>query len=344
MPITIGNYGSGNLPVIDGGQTSSATGRSYCIAALSTTYRWITVDGVECRNAYKQGITFKAYWGTGVNGVGIVVKNSYIHHDGPGACTSCGSTPAADPGGYFNQLDAQQTTGVQFLNNTLDHCGGHNCLQVHYDTGTALVSGNVVGTNAPWCNHNCIDVKGSSTTVIGNTVYCPGCMSNISAFYTENTGNFGQATETITYIGNVSRLVPMGFHTDSGGACSTQPCSITAKYFNNTVYSGSNTSAVQFLGSTCRPGTTIDVQKNIVDGGKSEFDGACTPYVVWDYNDDGGVYPTTLWISYGAHNLTTVNPQYVNAVAGNFTPQNSTILTYGANSGVTPYAYIGAKP
>jgi hypothetical protein len=337
-PITIGNYGTGNLPVIDGGQTNSTQGRNYCIDAINTTFKWITVDGIECRNAYRQGITFQAYSGTGSNGVGIVVKNSYIHHDGAIACTTCGSTPASDPGGYVNQLDAQRLTGVQFLNNTVDHCGGHNCLQVHYDNGSAVVSGNVVGTNAPWCNHNCIDVKGGvGTLVTNNIVTCPSCTSSTAAFYTENTGNSGQGSETITYTGNIAYTVPIGFQAETGGSCSSSPCSIDAKYYNNTIYN-SNSSWFNFMDSSCS-GHTLDLQKNIVDGGQTNIHSNCT--TTWDYNDAGGLYPIS-GKALGPHDLNQVNPQYVNTSSGNFTPQNPTILTYGTNDSVTPFAYLGA--
>ena len=348
-PITIGSYGSGALPVIDGGQTASTNGRNYCIDAVSGTFKWITVNGIECRNAYKQGITFQAYGGPGTDGVGIVVQNSYIHHDGAKACTACGSTPASDPGGYLNQLDAQQTTGVQFLNNTVDHCGGHNCVQVHYDIGNAVVSGNVVGTAAPWCNHNCIDVKGGNATVSNNTVNCAGCASTVSAFYTEYNGFSGVAggstttTEHISYIGNVSNLAPEAFHSDSGGSCNTSSCSLQANYFNNTAYAGSNSSFQQFIHSTCTSGTAINIQKNIVDGGQSGWDSACGSKITWNYNDDGGVYATSLGGSAGSNDLKNVNPQYVSASTGNFTPQNTTITTYGAGDSVTSYAYVGAK-
>ena len=337
-PITIGNYGTGNLPVIDGGQTNSTQGRNYCIDAINTTFKWITVDGIECRNAYRQGITFQAYSGTGINGLGIVVKNSYIHHAGATACTTCGPTPASDPGGYVNQLDAQRLTGVQFLNNTIDHCGGHNCLQVHYDNGSAVVSGNVVGTNAPWCNHNCIDVKGGmGTQVTNNVVTCPSCTSSTAAFYTENTGYAGEGSETITYMGNTAYTVPIGFQAETGGSCSSSPCSIDAKYYNNTLYN-SNSSWFNFMDTSCSS-HSLDLQKNIVDGGTTDIHSNCT--TTWDYNDAGGLYPISGNPS-GPHDLARVNPQYVNASAGNFTPQNTTILTYGTNDSVTPAAYLGA--
>jgi hypothetical protein len=337
-PITLGNYGSGNLPVIDGGQTSTAKGRSYCIDAINTSFQWITVDGLECRNAYAQGITFRAYSGTGSNGVGIVVQNSYIHHTGAGACTTCGSTPAADPGGYLNQLDAQLTTGVEFLNNTLDHCGGHNCLQVHYDTGAPLVKGNRVGTSAPYCNHNCIDLKGVvGAQVSDNVVTCPACASAAAAFYTENTGYHGVGAETITYTGNVAYKVPLAFQVETGGSCSTSPCSIRARYYNNTIYSPSR---YNFIDTSCT-NHTLDMQKNIVDGGQYDVHSNCA--VTWDYNDDGGVYAITS-NPVGPHDLNRVNPQYVDAPAGNFTPQDSAILSYGANDSVTAFKQIGALP
>jgi hypothetical protein len=334
FPITIGNYGTGNLPVIDGGQTSSATGRDYCIDALNTTFKWITIDGIECRNAYKQGMTFQAYSGRGTNGVGIVVQNSYIHHDGVGACASCGPTPAAESG-YFNQLDAQDTTGVQFLNNTLDHLGGHNALNVHFDLGGPVVSGNVVGTVAPFCNHNCIDVKGPvGGQIKNNIVTCPGCNANTAAFYTENVYT---AAATMTYIGNVVNNVPVAFQAEVGGTCVSSFCSMDLKYYNNTIYS-THSSWFNFMDTSCT-NHTLDIQKNIIDGGTTEIRSNCA--ITWDYNDDGGVYPIS-GNPVGPHDLKQVNPQYVNPAGGNFKPQNTTILNHGTNNPVTPFSHLGA--
>src|SRR5229473_1439274 len=70
------------------------------------------------------------------------------------------------------QLNAEDDTAGQsggdsfkIVNNIVNHCGGHNCLQVHYDTGAPLVQGNRVG---PGCVHNCIDTKG-----VGNGLTSP---------------------------------------------------------------------------------------------------------------------------------------------------------------------------
>jgi hypothetical protein len=284
-------------------------------------------------------MTFQAFNGMGTNGVGVVVQNSYIHHDGPGACTGCGATPNTDPGGYLNQLDAQVTTGVKFLNNTLDHLGGHNAVNVAYDTGGPVVSGNRVGTNAPYCNHNCIDLKGPvGAQVTNNVVTCPKCGSATAAFYTENTGYRTPTSETMTYIGNLVNQVPVAFQAETGGTCSNSPCSMALKYYNNTIYQP-NSSWFTFMDTSCT-NHSFDVQKNVVDGGVFDIHSSCT--LKWDYNDDGGVY-VGVGNPVGAHDLNGVNPQYVDASAGNFTPQNTMILNYGANDPVTTFLYLGAK-
>jgi hypothetical protein len=345
-PITIGNYGTGNLPVIDGGYTSSTNGRNYCIDAINTSYSYLVVDGIECRNAYVQGITFKFYSGSGGNH--ITVTNSYIHNTGRGACQTCTVTPS-DPGGYVNQLDAQFVNYVTFSNNVLNHCGGHNCLQVHYDEGGSLVSGNKIGTtlagaNASdnFCVHNCLDVKGGvNNQILNNYVYCPNCKAG-AAYYTENTGDRGDSTAYSTWIGNVANQHGNGFEAEAGvvaGPCNTSPCAINAKYYNNTTYlTGS-----PFASGSCVSGTGIymhiDFQKNIWDGGSFYWPGG-TCNVTWDYNDDGGVNSVSGNLT-GAHDLKQVNPQYSNVSSGNFAPQNTTIMSYGANDAVTSYSYLG---
>jgi len=124
--ITFGNYGSGNLPIIDGGGTVGSyadsnypnhpgpgivgTGvRPWCIGAFSTKDSYLTVDGFECRYTSGYGIAFE----TSVAGsYGITVQNSYIHDIGDGDY------------GYHNQLEYFDSTqnpasgGAKFLNNT----------------------------------------------------------------------------------------------------------------------------------------------------------------------------------------------------------------------------------
>jgi len=280
LPITIGAYGTGTLPVIDGGYTSSSNGRNYCIDGLNTSYSFIVIDSIECRNAFESGIQFKAYSGGGNH---VTVQNSYIHHTGHGACTSCAGPPF-DDGGYFNQLDTQNVNFVQFINNVLDHCGGHNCLNLHYDrsgaVGYPLVSGNKVGTmldgtNASdnFCSHNCIDVKGGgqNAQVVNNYVYCPNCTGG-AAYYSENTFD---PSETIAFIGNVANHHANGIQLAGGPSsdCTAFPCSITGHLYNNTLYLTGSPIVSASCDSTIGPYKTFDVQKNILDGGSAYWGG-----------------------------------------------------------------------
>src|SRR5438552_4033848 len=69
-PITFGNYGTGNLPIIDGGGTVDSvnlkiTGtnvRQWCIGGnIGSAYSqisYVTIDGFECRNTSAYGIVF----------------------------------------------------------------------------------------------------------------------------------------------------------------------------------------------------------------------------------------------------------------------------------------------
>jgi hypothetical protein len=338
QPIAVSNYGDGPLPVIDGGQTSTERGRDYCIDAINTTYKWITIDGIECRNAYKQGITFQAYSGTGDSGLGVVVQNSYIHHTGAGACSSCGPTPSPDPGGYLNQLDAQFTTQVKFLNNTLDHLGGHNAINIHYDTGGPIVSGNVVGTLTPYCNHNCVDLKGVvAAQVTNNVITCSHCAPSTAAFYTENTGYRSVRASDVNYIGNVVYDVPLAFQAETGGTCLAMPCAITIRVYNNTIILP-HSDSFNLIDTSCTA-HRWDVQKNMIDGGTTDIHRDCQ--LRWDYNLDGGIFTVT-GNAVGQHDLTRLNPQYLHMFGSKFYPRNSLLLNYGAADSVTPFPYLGA--
>src|SRR5206468_2363134 len=106
-----GNYGSGNLPIIDGGGVKSGYtvngGRQWCIGGGFSKMSYITVDGFECRYTSAYGI---AFIGVSSGSVGIIVQNSYIHDTGNGDT------------GYHNQLTFEEYNyghayGTQFLNN-----------------------------------------------------------------------------------------------------------------------------------------------------------------------------------------------------------------------------------
>src|SRR6266702_4228047 len=306
--ITLGNYGSGALPVIDGGSSQAA-----CIAAINTSVSYLTIDGFECRNTTQYGITFQTSNG---KMPGIIVENSYIHNTGTGACAGCG-TPH-DPDGYLNQLDFQDWSGgadgVQFLHNIVNHCGGHNCVNIHYDTGGPIIRGNIVG---PGCVHNCIDVKGSVGGLVDQNIATSGGGTEQNDFYSENTKI---AHEDITYTRNIAYNSAVGFHIEDGGSCSKAPCSIVARYYNNTVYQSASQASIEDTGCG---GATFDIRNNILDGGAIDIHGVCS--VRWDYNDDGGSQHfssvnvnDSSTMPLGSHDVFNADPQYVNAGSANF--------------------------
>jgi hypothetical protein len=150
-PIVFSTYESGPA-VLDEQGTNN-----YCIDALATTAKYLIFNNFECLHAKKQGVTFQTNGGTMP---GITVENFYIHNTGPGCYSSNVACVGTDDGTYANQLDfedfGQGADGVHFINNTVKWCGGHNCLQVHYDTGAVQIIGNIVG---PGGSHGFIDVK-----------------------------------------------------------------------------------------------------------------------------------------------------------------------------------------
>src|SRR5205823_3500476 len=178
-PITFGNYGSGNLPIIDGGGSKSGYsvngGRPFCIRGMYGKISYVTIDGFECRNTSAYGIAFNDIAG---GSFGITVQNSYIHDTGDGDY------------GYHNQLqyfDWTQNTssgGTKFLNNKVGNCYGHNCIQIDGDRNSPLMQGNEC---YGW-SHNCIDVKRSQGVLVDSNVVHDGLGNEVwaEAFYIEN--------------------------------------------------------------------------------------------------------------------------------------------------------------
>src|SRR5579875_1930665 len=117
-PIVFGNYGSGALPVFDGGSSSE-----YGFHATSGSH--VTVDGFEIRNFTYNGVIIHSSGGTMP---GWTVQNCNIHNTGPGAYAG-GSGPY-DDGEYRNQLEfldySYSCDGNSFLDNQVSICGGHN--------------------------------------------------------------------------------------------------------------------------------------------------------------------------------------------------------------------------
>jgi Bacterial Ig domain len=347
-PVYVGRYGTGR-PVFDENNMNG-----YCFKAVYPSYavRYLTLDNFECKHATTAGVTFQTQGG---NIPGITVRNFYIHNTGQGCSSSNGACIGTDDGKYANQLDFQDSgfsagsgavnnDGVNFVNNIVQWTGGHNCLEVHFDTGPVLVQGNMVG---PGCVHGGVDLKGAGSlgnqaTIKGNT--CDGGQSSglvgsagTPCFYTENTVN---PNTNMLWQSNVAWDTYVGLQICPGGIPSGYTAGGSYKVYNNTFYALANNSGftLAYFGSpTCdgpNGGTltpyTLDVRNNIFDGGPSN---AYTLAVVStaayltcteDYNNIGGSQGNMAYGSCGGntqlapHDQNSVNPLYVDAGDGNF--------------------------
>ena len=337
-PITFGNYGSGNLPVLDGGST-----RLYGIVDAvndgESASSYVTVDGFEIRNATSGGIIF-----TALAQPGITIQNNFVHNNGygayAGACSGCfgvdDNNYGYDEGITFVGYPTA-AYGAKILNNTVMVEGGHNAIMIDKDTGNPVIQGNQVG---PGCSHNCIDFKratgmlvsknivncSTSVTVNGSTY--PGC--NANALYTEQDDTF---TETGTYEQNVAYGAASGYPCFGANGATSGLGPITLKYYNNTCYRGS-TSSNAFNVSSCFGGT-LTIENNIFDGGGINL-GSCS-ISTWDYNDKFG----TSGGPSGSHDV-SIDPLFVNPGSLDFHLQSGSPVLNSGFSSILNVPYIGA--
>jgi len=314
--ITFGNYGTGNLPIIDGGGTKSGNsvknGRQWCIGGSNSKMSYITIDGFECRYASNYGIAFfDVYNGS----AGITVQNSYIHDTGDGDY------------GYHNQLFygdyGWNADGTKFLNNKVGNCYGHNCIQIHGDQGSPLMQGNEC---YGW-SHNCIDVKNVKGAVIDSNVAHDGLGNQTyqEAFYIENdgnpSGNWGSRMADVTWTRNV--VYGTGFTT--GFQCQNAGGPVTCHAYNNTV--SANVDGTYGGGSV-----SFYVENNIFDTPSPRSGGG---FASWDYNDN--VQASTI----GSHDF-HVNPMFMNSSGHDYHLQSgSPVIGKGTNVGLP---YSGSSP
>jgi hypothetical protein len=318
-PITIGNYGSGALPIFDG-VSNTANG----FYASSGSY--VTVDGFEVRNFTRTGVQLHSNGGVAMPG--WTVQNMNIHNTGPGAYA--GGSGGFDDNTYSNQLEfleyGYHADGVKFLNNRVGSCGGHNCIQVHGDTGSPLVKGN---TCYGW-QHNCIDLKAVKGAVVAdNVVQGPG--PGGAAYYLENTAI---PAADVTWQGNVAYNVNNGIQCEGGGGTLSQ--TVTCRAYNNTLYLGVGSAIV--TGSDCTQPINWDVRNNILDTGNATYTpSSCSNRsMTWDYNDDCGTAGTCTSGYKGVHDLNGLNPNYVDASAADFRLTASSPCSGAGLTGLTP--------
>ncbi len=298
-PITFGNYGVGELPIIDGGGRSS--GRQWCIGGQSSRMSYLTIDGFECRNTSAYGIAFVS---VGAGSAGIIVSNSYIHDTGNGDTGYHNQLMFHDPNAGYN--------GTQFLNNIVGNCYGHNCIQIHGDRAAPVIRGNEC---YGW-SHNCIDVKLVQGAIVDLNVVHDGLgVQQYSEAYYIEQAQFSW-TADVTWTRNVAYGggFTMAFQCQNAGG------PVSCKVYNNTtqttasgVYGGADSG-----GST---GVSIDVKNNIFDSPSPRNGGG---YVAWDYNDNVRSAPI------GPHDL-NVNPLFINSNGHNYHLQpNSPVIGKGS--------------
>jgi hypothetical protein len=310
--ITFGNYGSGNLPIIDGGGRSS--GRASCMSFTYAKFAYVTVDGFECRNTSAYGINFN---NLNAGSVGAIVQNTYIHD------TANGDT------GYHNQLqwfDWTQNTssgGTKFLNNKVGNCYGHNCIQIDGDRNKPLIQGNEC---YGW-SHNCIDVKRSQGVVVDQNVVHDGLgvQQYSEAYYLESSG--------VSWVSDITwtRNIAYGGGIGSAFQCQDAGAPVTCYMYNNTVLSGS-AGIYGGADSGNTSNVSIYVKNNIFDLGSPR---GGSGYAVWDYNDN--VQSSAI----GSHDM-RVSPMYMNAGAHDYHLQSaSPVIDKGTNVG---FPYSGPAP
>ena len=338
-PITFGNYGSGNRPVLDGGST-----RPYGIVDGNSSGQvassYVTIDGFEIRNATSGGIIFSY-----LAQPGITIQNNYVHNNGYGAYAgACAGCFGVDAGSYgYNEGIAfvgypVGNYGSKIINNIVKIEGGHNAIMTDQDTGSPLIEGNQVG---PGCSHHCIDFKRSTGMLIKrNTGNCSGTVTvngqtypacNANNFYTEQ-GN-SSFTETGTYEENVIYGAASGYACLAANLGSTTVGPTSVNYYNNTCYAG-NTGMKAYYAGNCMGGT-IHLYNNIFYGGGISTGSNCT--IVWDYNDKYG----TSGGPSGAHDV-SMDPLFVNPSTMDFHLQSGSPVLNDGNSSLLNLTYQGA--
>jgi hypothetical protein len=338
-PITFGNYGSGNIPVLDGGST-----RPYGIvdgaASGQVASSYVTIDGFEVRNSTSGGIIFSY-----LAQPGITIQNNYVHNNGYGAYAgACAGCFGVDAGSYgYNEGIAfvgypVGNYGSKIINNIIKIEGGHNAIMTDQDTGSPLIEGNKVG---PGCSHHCIDFKRSTGMMIKrNTGNCSGTVTvngqtypacNANNFYTEQ-GN-SSFTETGTYEENVIYGAASGYACLAANLGSTTVGPTSVNYYNNTCYAGSTGMKAYYAGNCM--GGTIHLYNNIFYGGGISTGSNCT--IVWDYNDKYG----TSGGPSGSHDV-SLDPLFVNPNAMDFHLQSGSPVLNDGNSGLLNLSFRGA--
>lgn len=277
--ILISDYGSGNLPIIDGGLK-----RTQCIFLENNKY--ITVSNLQMQNATRQGaIRIK-------RGNNIVVENCKFLVTGHGGvfienssnCIIRNNDITTASGVHNNQTDgifSQRNNNVTFDNNTIiisnehseQHCDG---IQSYMDMNLT-VSNNYVEQR----NNKSSNAQGIyATTMLGkhtyynNVVYCPNTKASVMGFRNLKEGRGYLAAYHNTLVGGGSNIL---FVSENAGVDAknnifystgkSSPLRLETSDFklsNNLYYSGGSEKIIYF-GKNSKIRNILDVKREGFD-------------------------------------------------------------------------------
>lgn len=359
---TCAGFGTGLWWTIDANNTTN-----YCVDAIGTTAKYITINHLECEHAINSGILFSFTNETSSTpGMpGITIQNNYVHNTGDGCSNTTGACKtgvdgpsyAVDPQiGFYNNSNCAPTCAgdaVQILSNVVRDVGGHNTIRVHGDYGAFQIAGNRVG---PGCVHNCIDVKMAGSTghvaLIHNNIIDVGASlgySDTTALYTENDNNPNSYIEYYENVAWDNTLMIQVCNSNAAllsgtGLTCSGTCDIHIYAYNNTDYAYYNsTGQYAVYGPWCASGENgtgyMDVRNNIFDGSGFDYTSADAPsnsvLSAEDYNDCGGVQTKPTFFTNqcsGAHDVTNVDPKYFSVANNNYDLDvASTLIGAGAS-------------
>lgn len=235
-PITIGAYGDGPRPYVDGRNVAGGNSGGAAVMLLNVSY-W-TISGLEVVNdngknnvgtvtspgANRSGILVNNTSGTGKHGITII--DNYVH-DVNGCFVCSGANPQTNGGiavladamnGFSN--GASSWEGIQILNNTVENVGRTGIAFTDYSTGflyavsqdalskNVTISGNhlknidsdgiiLTGSINNMIDHNVIDAAGL-VTVSGSTE--PGAAGMFVAKTTNSVMQYNEVSGVQTHV------------------------------------------------------------------------------------------------------------------------------------------------
>lgn len=333
----------------------------------------LSISGFEIKHATSQCFAFRIP-GNSVpipsaqEFQGISFVGYYCHNNGPGASQTDGPIVGNDAqGGYKNQVvfedDLEAAHSFYAARGIIRWSGGHNCGQIHGDTGSPTFDSNIVG---PGCPHNMVDVK-----MVGN--YANGNLARVTNNYLNcgfsqpqklcgpnNSGSDALFAMNVVPSVNMNLLYQGNMVFDVGGtrsgfagSCmnlhpnavpsgcpSGQMCSVRAKAYNNACY-GTRSSATIGVGYMPTAGaggpSSFDMQNNIIDGFGTSVSVQGLSTATEGHNNVGGQQGSSGFNFNGSKTPSTndvmnVDPKYVNANVGNLNLKaGSPMLNAGNN-------------